>query len=205
MSKAFQSDGVRGMVGDESADGDDRGTSAAESFGDKIGIPAGLLAFYILFVGPERIFRLSSAAGDLLTMRTGQGNDPLVVMAGAVLVSGLVAGVTFPLVAEELTEKYRSDLAMGVLTPSVVVVLLVLLVALLEPIGNALLTGDLLLAATILVAEIIGIVIAIGSTVGIIAAAVIFGVYFGIPSYIGVFVGSLVGRLGRRVGGNENR
>jgi hypothetical protein len=196
------SDSVGSMVGDVLDDEDEAGDPDEEEemgpagdFGIKIGVLAGLVAFYFFFVSPEKMIWLSPKSSDVFEL--GSGNTPFVFTGVATLIVALFGGGIYPLIADELRDDYKQDLAIGTIFAPAGVMLLLFALAVLEPTLNKFLAGAFLDGLGYFVVSAIVVAILLGSSIGIIIAFIFFGLYLGLPAYIGTFVGSFVGEIAR--------
>jgi len=203
---------ARSEAGDGETDDGDGGSSPAEEFGLAFGLVVAAVVVGSLFVGPLRLFDVVLGSGDLvpLAVREEVTNEPFLVSAGATLVVGTVAGAVFPLTGRPGRkavsrgvagiplpdgDDYRSEMAVGLVLPSMAAFALLAVLALLVPVGEALVAGEIVQATIRLLVVAVVVAIALGASVVIIALAVVASVYFVIPSFVGVFLGAFVGEL----------
>jgi len=206
---AAQSDD--GGAGETDDDGYDE-SSPAEDFGLRFGVVVAAVVVGSLFVGPLRLFDVVFGSGGLLPLavREEVTNEPFLVAAGATLVVGVVAGFAFPLTDRRGTKEvsrgvaglplpggddYRSEMAIGLVLPSMATFALLAVLGLLVPVGEALVAGQIVQATIRLVVVAVVVAIALGASVVIIALFVVASVYFVIPSFVGVFLGAFLGEL----------
>ncbi len=193
-------------------DADDDASSPAEDFGLVFGLVVAAVVVGSLFVGPLRLFDVVFGSGGLLPLavRDEVTNEPFLVAAGATLVVGTVAGFAFPLTDRRATkavsrgmagvplptgDDYRSEMAIGLVIPSMATFALLAALGLLVPVGEALAAGQVVQATIRLVVVAVVVAIALGASVVVIALVVVASVYFVIPSFVGVFLGAFVGEL----------
>ncbi|MFC6756060.1 MULTISPECIES: hypothetical protein [Haloarcula] len=181
---------------DEPLEGDEEEDEPgpAEDFAMKAGIPTALVAVYLLFLSPVRMFDLAPGAGDLLIINES-GWTPFAGIAVVALTVAFATGLFYAGTGRERYEDYQSEIATGTIIPPAVVILLGFAVILLEPVANKILLGNVVDAMGFLVVELIIVGILLVSSIGLIAAMVFFGVYLWIPSYVGSFVGTFIGEL----------
>lgn len=187
-------DGITGEADPDEGEDDAPETPYAEMVGLRAGILPGLAALYALLIGPNRLLDLNPVPGDLFLVRTDAGN-PLILVAVVTICTGLLAGIAYVVLVDEIEEGHEIPMAMSLVLPPAGVGTLGIVLVLLEPVLNLVIAGDLVMATVMFVIEAVVVAIAVGSTIGILAMVLVFGIYLGIPSVVGVYAGSFATRL----------
>lgn len=168
----------------------------AGDFGMKLGVPIGLVTAYLLLFSQHQVFSLSSNANELFAVHSDAAT-PLFYVAIVTGIVGYAGGVAYPMIAEDLYDDYKQDLALGTVFAPAAVILLSFAVVTAEPVFLEAMAGNFAEAALMLVIMLIILAILVGSSIGVIIALLFFGLYLGLPSYVGVYLGAFLGELGR--------
>lgn len=187
---AFGAGDETGTTEDDAEDdaGDDE-SSPAEDLGFWMGWIVAAVAVGLSFFGPVAAFEVSLGAAIPFegTGVSGLGPIPYVVGTTFVLAFGGWIGVETVLGEEAGSE---TDLAIGLIIPTVLVALLFVVVLFLSPVVHYLLAGELLYATLLFLFMAVVGAIAINAPSVVLAAALVGFLYLLLPALVGAYLAS---------------
>lgn len=175
---------------DDEPDDDDE-TTPAELFGQKLGLPLAAVALALAFVGPAPILELFRYELPMIaSFRDSAGYGYLAWVGGATAVLGFAGGVAFRAVTDVDQVEYESDLAEGLVIPTVVLGVLMAALGYLVPLLYYVGTVQLARAGGIVIGiVIVAVVLALFSFL-VMIALIVLAIPLWVPAYAGVYAGS---------------
>lgn len=178
------------------AESDDE-SSPAEDFGVRLGAVLALVAIAWAFVGPAHLLEVGRYELPILASFV----DPVPLrffgyVAGVTFALALAGGVAFPSVSDEQQEGYGPDLAIGLIVPTVLGVVLMVVLGYLFPALFYVVSGEFVRAGTIVGGMVVvGVGAYLLRTVVLVAVAVAAS-----PLWVPAFAGAVTGSLLRTTG-----